>query len=310
MEFHHTSVLLHETLEGLLTNPDGIYIDCTLGGGGHSLALSRHLHKDAWLIGIDQDEAAVEAAGERLKDVACRHTAVRDNFSHILPILDSLQVTEADGFLFDLGVSSYQLDDDARGFSYMHDSILDMRMDQRRELTAEKVVNEYSEEKLEQIIHQYGEERWARRIAKFIAARRKNKPIRTTGELVDVIKAAIPVKARTGGPHPAKRTFQAIRIEVNGELSILSQTMKDCAGRLKKGGRIAVITFQSLEDRIIKQTFRDMARGCICPPDLPVCVCGHEPEVRLIVKGISPSETEIEANPRSRSARLRIAEKL
>lgn len=310
MEFHHTSVLLHETLDGLLTNPDGIYIDCTLGGGGHSLALSRRLRPDAWLIGIDQDGAAVAAAGERLQDIACRHTAVRDNFSHILSVMDSLQIPEADGFLFDLGVSSYQLDDDARGFSYMHDNTLDMRMDQRRELTAETVVNEYSEEELERVIREYGEERWARRITRFIAERRREKPIRTTGELVGVIKAAIPVKARTGGPHPAKRTFQAIRIEVNGELSILRQTMKDCAGRLKKGGRIAVITFQSLEDRIIKQTFKEMSQGCICPPDLPVCVCGHKPEVRLIVRGISPSEAEIEENPRSRSARLRVVEKL
>ncbi len=310
MEFRHTSVLREETIEGVFTDPSGIYVDCTLGGGGHSLALSEKLTRDALLIGIDQDKEAIEAAEKRLNGISCRHMFLQSNFSRIREIFRDLHIEAADGFIFDLGVSSYQLDEKERGFSYMHDGKLDMRMDQSSGITARDVVNSYSAEDLEHIIREYGEERWARRIALFIEERRSRKPIETTGELVDIIKAAIPAEARKNGPHPAKRTFQAIRIEVNGELRILEQTMRDCVDLLKPGGRIAVITFQSLEDRIIKQVFRDMARGCICPPEVVICVCHHTKSVKLPHKAIVPSAEEIEKNPRARSARLRIAEKL
>lgn len=310
MEFHHVSVLLKETIDDVITDPGGIYMDCTLGGGGHSLALASHLSPEALLIGVDQDEEAIEAAGARLAGVACRHVLVRDNFSHVEAILDRLEIPSIDGFVFDLGVSSHQLDDGSRGFSYMHEGRLDMRMDQRNPVTAEEVVNGYSEDDLERVIREYGEERWSRRIAQFIVKAREEKPLETTGELVDVIKAAIPKGARKDGPHPAKRTFQAIRIEVNGELSILKDTMKACVRRLKPGGRLAVITFQSLEDRIIKHTFQTMTKGCICPPDFPVCVCHHHKEVRYVEKALRPSEQEVEENPRARSATLRVVEKL
>ena len=310
MEFHHVSVLLRELVGGVLNSPDGIYVDCTLGGGGHSLALAGFLHKDALLIGVDQDEEAIEAAGKRLAQVNCRHMLVRDNFSHIGQILDDRHIGPVNGFLFDLGVSSRQLDEGARGFSYMHDGELDMRMDQRNPLTAFEVVNSYSEEELEKIIREYGEERWARRIARFIVEMRREKPIATTFELVHCIKAAVPAGARKDGPHPAKRTFQAIRIEVNGELRILEETMRTCVAHLAKGGRIGVITFQSLEDRIIKNVFREMAKDCICPPELPVCQCHHHREIKLIGKPVRPSAEELAQNPRARSATLRIAEKL
>lgn len=310
MEFHHVSVLLNELVGGVLTSPDGIYVDCTLGGGGHSYALAQHLSREALLIGIDQDEEAIQAAGARLADISCRHLLVRENFSHVGEILDERQIGPVDGFLFDLGVSSHQLDEGARGFSYMHDGPLDMRMDQRNPLTAYDVVNRYSEDDLEAIIRRYGEERWSRRIAKFIVEGRKEKPIETTFELVHWIKAAVPAGARKDGPHPAKRTFQAIRIEVNGELRILEETMRTCVRHLKPGGRLGVITFQSLEDRIIKDVFREMAQDCICPPDLPVCMCHHHREIRRPAKPIRPGKEELEANPRARSAVLRIAEKL
>lgn len=310
MEFHHVSVLLKELTEGVLNAPGGIYVDCTLGGGGHSLELSRHLDREALLIGVDQDGEAIAAAGERLASAGCRHMLVRDNFSHIGQILEGRGIGPVNGFLFDLGVSSRQLDEGARGFSYMHDGALDMRMDQRNPLTAYEVVNTYSEEKLEKIIYEYGEERWARRIARFIVEARKEKPVSTTFELVRCIKAAVPLGARKDGPHPAKRTFQAIRIEVNGELRILEETMRICADHLAPGGRIGVITFQSLEDRIIKNVFREMSRDCICPPDLPVCRCHHHKIVKLIGKPIRPSAEEVRENPRARSAVLRIAEKL
>ena len=275
MEFQHTTVLLGEMIDHILTNPHGIYVDCTLGGGGHSLALSKKLCADALLIGIDQDEEAIEAASRRLNDASCRHLMVRDNFSHIHDILHSLDIEKVDGFIFDLGVSSHQLDDGSRGFSYMNNGRLDMRMDQRNPLTAYEIVNTYSEEDLAKIIWEYGEERWSRRIAQFICRFRAEKNIETTEDLVNVIKAAIPAHARRNGPHPAKRTFQAIRIEVNNELGILKDTMEACVEHLQVGGRLGVITFQSLEDRIIKKTFKEMERDCICPPELPVCVCHH-----------------------------------
>lgn len=310
MEFKHKTVLLNEMIDNVLTDPDGIYVDCTLGGGGHSFALAQKLSEKATLVGVDQDDRAIAAATERLKDVRCRHLTVRNNFSYVDENLDSLGVGQVDGFMFDLGVSSPQLDDGSRGFSYMHDGDLDMRMDQRNPLTAYEVVNSYSQEDLERILFNYGEERWTKRIVQFIMKAREEKPIKTTGELVHIIKAAIPKGARSEGSHPAKRTFQAIRIEVNGELKILEQTMKDCVRRLKSGGRLGVITFQSLEDRIIKQTFRYMERGCVCPPELPVCVCHHHKEVRQVVKAQKPSAEELKENPRARSAILRVVEKI
>ncbi|WP_297021313.1 16S rRNA (cytosine(1402)-N(4))-methyltransferase RsmH [uncultured Dialister sp.] len=310
MEFHHTTVLLNEMIDSVLTDPHGIYVDCTLGGGGHSFALSQRLADDGLLIGIDQDQEAIDAAGERLKDTKCRHLFVRDNFSHMDSILASLGLDKVDGFIFDLGVSSHQLDDGERGFSYMNNGKLDMRMDRRNPLTAYEIVNTYEEEDLARIIKEYGEERWAKRIAKFIVEFREKKPIETTEDLVNVIKAAIPAHARRNGPHPAKRTFQAIRIEVNNELGILKDTMESCVNHLNVGGRLGVITFQSLEDRIIKRTFREMERDCICPPDLPVCVCHHHRTVKSCGKPIKPSDKEIEENPRARSAVLRVVERV
>ncbi len=310
MGFHHVSVLLAETISRVLTDPHGIYVDGTLGGGGHSLALSEKLADDATLIGLDRDEEAIAAARERLAHVPCRFLAIHENFSRIGDILDEKGIGPVSGFLFDLGVSSYQLDEAERGFSYMQEGRLDMRMDRRNLFSAYDVVNGYSAEELERIIRDYGEERWAKRIAEFIAKAAAEKHLETTTELVRVIKAAIPAGAREDGPHPAKRTFQAIRIEVNGELRILEKTMRDCARHLKSGGRLAVITFHSLEDRIIKNVFRDMAKDCICPPDLPVCLCGHRREVRMVGKAIRPTAAEVEGNPRSRSATLRVVEKL
>lgn len=310
MEFHHVSVLLQELVSGVLNDTHGVYVDCTLGGGGHSLALGSRLAEDALLIGVDQDEDAIHAAGERLEHLPCHLKLVRDNFSHIGKVLDEEKIGLVNGFLFDLGVSSYQLDEGERGFSYMHDGALDMRMDQRNPLTAADIVNTYSEDELEKVIREYGEERWSRRIAKFIVAAREKRPLATTGELVQVIKAAVPLGARKDGPHPAKRTFQALRIEVNGELRILEETMRTCVAHLTPGGRLGVITFQSLEDRIIKNVFREMARDCICPPEVPVCICHHHKIVHLVGKPIRPSEEEIEENPRARSATLRIVEKI
>ena len=310
MGFHHVSVLLEETISRVLTDPHGIYVDGTLGGGGHSLALSEKLADDATLIGFDRDEEAIAAAKERLAKVSYKFLAIHENFSRIGDILDEKGIGPVSGFLFDLGVSSYQLDEAERGFSYMQEGRLDMRMDRRNLFSAYDVVNGYSAEELERIIRDYGEERWAKRIAEFIAKTAAEKHLETTTELVRVIKAAIPAGAREDGSHPAKRTFQAIRIEVNGELRILEKTMRDCVRHLKSGGRLAVITFHSLEDRIIKNVFRDMAKDCICPPDLPVCLCGHRREVRMVGKAIRPTAAEVEENPRSRSATLRVVEKL
>ena len=309
VNFVHKSVLLRESVDWIVTDPKGIYVDCTLGGAGHSHAIAEELDPEGLLIGIDQDEDAIMAASKRLEDAACKVKIVHSNFRNLGTILEGLNLQEVDGIFFDLGVSSYQLDTPERGFSYMHDGPLDMRMDQEGKLTAADVVNTYKEEDLADLIYKYGEERWSRRIAQFIVEKRKEKPLRTTSDLVSVIKAAIPKKARQDGPHPAKRTFQAIRIEVNDELKILDSTMETAVKHLKKGGRIGVITFHSLEDRIIKQSFKRMAKGCICPPELPVCVCGHKPELKQL-KEFIPSETELEDNPRARSARLRGAIKI
>lgn len=310
MEFKHVSVLLNECLEGLNIKEDGIYVDCTLGGAGHSSEILKRLSNKGTLIGIDQDEDALKAAQNRLKDYD-NVIYVHNNFHNIDSILNELEIPKVDGILMDLGVSSYQLDTGDRGFSYMKDAPLDMRMDRRRDLTAHYVVNNYSEKELEKIIRDYGEENFAKRIAKFIIERREDKEINTTGELTEIIKGAIPAKFRREGPHPAKRTFQAIRIEVNGELEILNRAVEDSVKHLNKGGRIAIITFHSLEDRIIKNKYRDLENPCKCPSDFPICVCGKLPEIKTITrKPIEPSKEEVEVNPRSRSAKLRVGEKL
>lgn len=308
MDFSHVSVLLNECIDWLVTDRDGIYVDCTLGGAGHSAEIVSHLSNQGRLVGIDQDDDALAAASERLKDAACRVDIVKSNFKDLTNVLRRLEIENVTGILFDLGVSSYQLDTPERGFSYMHEGPLDMRMNQDAALTADIIVNTYSEAELTGLIWRYGEERWAKRIAQFIVTERQRKPLHTTGELVEVIKKAIPKGARKDGPHPAKRTFQALRIEVNDELNILDRVVEDAVNALKPGGRIGVITFQSLEDRIVKQKLAQLARGCICPPHMP-CVCGRKP---LIGKpgSLVPGEREIEMNPRARSARLRFAEKL
>ena len=310
-EFSHYSVLLHEAVDGLDIKPDGVYVDCTLGGGGHSEAIASRLSEKGRLIAIDQDTAAIAASKKRLAPYADRIDFVRNNFSNVSEVLAALGREKIDGAVIDLGVSSYQLDTPERGFSYMHDAPLDMRMNPDADLSAYDVVNTYSEQQLKKIIFDYSEERFAPRIASKICAARQIKPIETTYELVDIVKSAIPAKAREDGPHPAKRTFQAIRIEVNSELSIIEPTLNALIKALGKGGRLSVITFHSLEDRIVKQTFKEASKGCTCPPNFPVCVCGNKPEVKVITgKPILPSEKELEENPRSRSAKLRIAEKV
>ena len=310
VKFSHVSVLLNECIEGLDIKPDGIYVDGTAGGGGHSFEIASRLDGGR-LIAIDRDEAAIEAAGKRLAPLGERAMVVRSNYSEVKSVCETLGIEGIDGLLLDLGVSSYQLDTAERGFSYNADAPLDMRMDKSAPLSAYNVVNEYSEEELKKIIYNYGEERFSPRIAAAIVRKRSEKPIETTGELVDIIKGAIPAAAREGGHHPAKRTFQAIRIEVNGELEIIEPTIKNAVDILKPGGRIAIITFHSLEDRIVKQTFADLASGCTCPRSFPVCVCGKKPTVKVISKKpILPSAEELEVNPRSRSAKLRIAEKI
>lgn len=310
MEFSHVTVLLKETVEGLKIKPNGIYVDGTLGGGGHSEYICKQLNSDGLLIGIDQDKDALKAAAERLKPYDNKTKFVHSNFSDVKAALKSINIDKIDGMIMDLGVSSYQLDEAERGFSYMNPGRLDMRMDRGQKLDAYEVVNEYSAEELTRIITDYGEERWAKRVAEFIVEERQEKPIETTEELVSVIKKAIPAAARKDGPHPAKRTFQAIRIEVNNELGILVETVKDITDVLNPGGRIGIITFHSLEDRIIKNAFRDLAKGCICPPEFPMCMCDNEPSLKVITrKPILPSDEEIEVNPRARSAKLRIAER-
>lgn len=310
MDFHHTSVLLKESVAALITNRSGVYVDCTLGGAGHSAAIVGLLNSEGHLVSIDQDQSAIAVGQQRLAQASCKVTIVHDNFRNIGSILDSLGLECIDGVLFDLGVSSHQLDTAERGFSYMQDAPLDMRMDSQQELSAFQIVNRYSQDQLERVIWDYGEERWAKRIAQFICKTRMNNSIQTTGQLVEVIKQAIPAAARREGPHPAKRTFQALRIEVNDELNILRTTFETAAKRLRIGGHICIITFHSLEDRIAKQTLQNLAKSCICPPQLPVCVCHTVPVVRNIGKPLQPSDEEVEINPRARSAKLRIAEKI
>ncbi len=310
-EFSHYSVLLKESVDGLNIKPDGIYVDCTLGGGGHSEAIASRLSGGGKLIAIDQDSAAIEASKKRLAPYSDRIEFVRDNFRNVGDVLSRLGVDKIDGAVIDLGVSSYQLDTPERGFSYMHDAPLDMRMNPDADFSAYDVVNTYPEVKLKKIIFDYSEEKFAPRIASKIVEARENKPIETTYELVNIIKSAIPAKAREDGPHPAKRAFQAIRIEVNSELSIIEPTLNSLIYALGKDGRLSVISFHSLEDRIVKQTFKEAACGCTCPPNFPVCVCGNKPKVKVITgKPILPSERELDENPRSRSAKLRIVEKL
>ena len=311
MEFHHISVMLEETVRGLVTNKEGTYVDCTLGGAGHSHRIAEMLMPAGRIIGIDQDEAAIEAAKKRLSDVKCRVDIVHSNFSQLEAILKSEAAELVDGIVFDLGVSSHQIDTAERGFSYMQDAPLDMRMNPEADFSAYDVVNTYSVTELNRIFHDYGEERWSKRIAEFIVKEREIKPVATTGELVDIICKAVPKAVRqAAGGHPAKRIFQAVRIEVNDELGILENAFRTAVKHLKPGGRIAIITFHSLEDRIAKQTLKQLARGCICPPELPVCVCHHEPEIKILGKPIKASIEELDNNSRSRSAKLRIAEKI
>lgn len=311
MEFSHVSVLLAEAIDALAIDPRGTYVDCTAGGGGHSFEIASRLDGGR-LISIDRDSDAVGVVTERLAKFGDSVTVVRRNYGDVASVLDELAITEINGILWDLGVSSYQLDEAERGFSYMADAPLDMRMDRSAALSAYDVVNSYPELELCRVIYEYGEEKFAGRIARRIVERREEKPIETTLELSGIIENAIPEKnRRTEHKHPAKRTFQAIRIEVNGELSSIAPSIEAGIERLVPGGRAAVITFHSLEDRIVKNTFADAAKGCICPPDFPVCVCGVKPKVRLVSKKpILPSEEELRVNPRARSAKLRVAEKL
>lgn len=308
MDFKHTSVLLNESIELLNVRDGGIYVDGTLGGGGHSEAILKKA--DCALIGIDRDADALMAAGERLKPFGDRVKLVKSNFSDIGSVLDGLGIEKIDGCILDLGVSSYQLDTVERGFSYQHSAPLDMRMDQNQYTSAFNVVNEYSVKELTRIIRDYGEEKWASRIAQYIVDEREKGSINTTGELVEIIKKAIPISARRTGSHPAKRTFQAIRIEVNNELGILEGTVKTVSERLNTGGRMCVITFHSLEDRIIKHTMQKLQNPCTCPPRIPVCICGKVPTVKVITKAVLPSEEEITVNSRSKSAKLRAMERI
>ena len=310
MEFRHKSVLLEESIEALHIRPDGIYVDGTLGGGGHSYEICRRLADRGRLIGIDQDAAAIAAATKRLEEFKDRVTIVRSNYCDMKKELGKLGITSVDGVILDLGVSSYQLDEAERGFTYREDAPLDMRMDQRQTLSAKEVVNDYSEMELYHIIRDYGEERFAKNIAKHIVSARKEKQLETTGELIHVIKAAIPAKARATGGHPAKRTFQAIRIEVNRELYVLDHSLGDMIDLLNDKGRICVITFHSLEDRIVKNKFRESENPCTCPKEFPVCICGKKPKGRVITrKPIVPSEEELEENTRSKSSKLRVFER-
>ena len=311
MEFQHKSVLLQECIDALNIRPDGIYLDGTLGGAGHSSQIARRLTEGGRLIGVDRDRTALAAAKERLAPYADRVTLVHSNFAGIDAILDSLGIPAVDGMLFDLGVSSPQLDDASRGFSYMADAPLDMRMDKDDALTAGEVVNTWPQGELRRILYDYGEERYAPQIAAAICRAREKAPVETTLELVDIIRSAMPAQALREKQHPAKRSFQAIRIAVNDELGAVSRMMQAAVGRLNPGGRLAVITFHSLEDRIVKSEMQQAARGCTCPPEVPVCVCGKKPLVKLVTrKPIVSGPAELEENPRARSAKLRVAEKL
>ena len=307
MEFKHVSVMLGETLDGLDLHSGGIYADGTLGGGGHSRRIGQLLSSEGFLIGIDRDEEALTAANKVLSDLNCKVETVHGNFSELEKILDNLNVEKIDGAVFDLGVSSHQIDTAERGFSYIHDAPLDMRMDRRQKLTAFEVVNSYGEENLVKIFSEYGEERFSKRIAKNIVGARKSSAIKTTGELVKIIEKSVP---KTDGGHPAKRVFQAVRIEVNHELEILGGAVNSAVKRLKNGGRIAVITFHSLEDRIIKQTFKTLAQDCICPKNFPVCTCGHKAEIKILGKAETATAEELNKNSRAKSAKLRTAQKI
>ena len=308
MEFKHQSVLLNKTIEMLRVKDGGIYVDGTLGGGGHTEAILKAA--DCRVIGIDRDSDALAAAKERLQAFGDRISFIKSNFCDVAQVLDDLKIEKIDGCVLDLGVSSYQLDTAERGFSYNHSAPLDMRMDQSQYISAFNVVNEYSERELTRIIRDYGEEQWASRIAQYIVAERSRGSIQTTGELVEIIKKAIPTRARRTGPHPAKRTFQAIRIEVNNELGILEGTVRTVSERLNTGGRMCVITFHSLEDRIMKHTMQNLANPCTCPPKIPVCICGNVPTVKIVLKAIMPTKEEMEENPRCKSAKLRVMERI
>lgn len=309
-EFYHVSVLLEECIEGLAIKPDGIYVDGTLGGAGHSSRIAAQLTTGR-LIGIDRDPVALKAAGERLKPYEDRVTLVHSNFCEIKQVLQDLNIDGVDGILLDLGVSSPQLDDGERGFSYMADAPLDMRMNCEDSLTAHTVVNTWPQEELKRILYTYGEERYAPQIAAAICRRRAERPIETTLELVDIIRSAMPAAALREKQHPAKRSFQAIRIAVNDELGSVEKVMQDAIPALNPGGRLAIITFHSLEDRIVKQGMAEAAKGCTCPPNFPVCVCGKKPRVKIISrKPITSTEEELERNPRARSAKLRVCEKI
>lgn len=309
MEFHHVSVLLNEAVDGLEIMPDGTYIDGTMGGGGHSREILKRLNL-GMLIGFDRDETAISVCRERLAEFGDKVKFVNRNFFDIKKVLKELGIDKIDGAVLDLGVSSYQLDTAERGFSYQHDAPLDMRMNTKDTFSAKDVVNTYTKEQLADIIFKYGEDRWAKRIAEFIVAEREREEILTTGKLVAVIKKAVPKGARQDGPHPAKRTFQAIRIEVNGELAGLEQAIRDFIDVLAPKGRLCVITFHSLEDRIVKNVYLECAKGCTCPPEIPVCICGKKSCGKVITKkAVSASNEELEQNPRARSAHLRIFEK-
>ena len=305
---YHIPVLYKETLENLVTDKDGIYLDCTLGGGGHTEGLLKATSEKGKVISIDQDDQAIEFAKKRLEKYGKRWQVFKNNFENLDMVLYMAGADKVDGILMDIGVSSTQLDDPERGFSYRYDTRLDMRMNKNNPLSAYEVVNEYEEEKLSKIIYEYGEERYARKIARFICEARQEKPIETTGELVDIIKRAYPSRAEK---HPAKKTFQAIRIEVNRELEVLEKAIEKAVASLKKGGRLGIITFHSLEDRIVKNMFKELATGCKCPPELPICVCNEKPIVKLVTrKPIGPSAEELKYNNRAHSSKLRVIEKL
>lgn len=310
MEFKHISVLLNETIDSLNIKPDGIYVDGTLGGGGHSLKICERLGKKGRLIGIDQDMDAIEAATKRLRDYGDKVTIVHSNYLDIDSVLSDLSIGGVDGIVLDLGVSSYQLDNAERGFTYREDTALDMRMDQSSNLTAKDIVNNYSEQELYRVIRDYGEDGFAKNIAKHIVRARQEKPIETTGELNEIIKAAIPAKVRKGQGHPSKKTFQAIRIELNKELEVLENSLDKMIELLNPGGRLCVITFHSLEDRIVKNIFRKNMNPCICPPEFPVCTCGRKPAGKVLTrKPIIPDENELNENKRAKSSKLRVFEK-
>lgn len=310
MEFKHSPVMLRECIEALNIKEDGTYIDCTLGGGGHFTEIAKGLSKDGRLIGIDKDADAIEAYKKRNRKTRCEIDIVKSDFKDIKEVARELKLEGVDGILMDLGVSSYQLDEASRGFSYKNDAPLDMRMDREQKFTAETVVNDYSEEELARIIREYSDERWAGRIATAIVKERETSRIESTVRLSEIVKGAIPAAARRTGPHPAKRTFQAIRIEVNGELKMLEKALKDAKSILNKNGRLAVISFHSLEDRIVKKWIQDELHPCVCPKDIPVCTCNRRSDIIIVGKIVYPPKAEIDSNPRARSAKLRVIERV